>query len=128
MAAERAPWACIGTGALMLLAGLIGGILIGSHHPLGVVIGWTLVLMVLGVGAIGAAGLGHLAGRSLARMAPDMPEYPAFVRGSAFLVTASMLPILGWFAFGPLTLLASLGAGLRAVTAPSGARQAAQIQ
>ncbi len=119
MEAERHPWSNIGTGVLVLVPGLFGAVLQTPPVPGVKLVGWMLILTVLGIGALGAAGLGHLAGRTLNRMAPDMQEYPAFVRGSAFLVTAAMLPILGWFAFGPLILLAALGAGARALAAPA---------
>lgn len=118
LVAESRPWKNIGIGALTLLPGFFGVLMLGAPFPGVKLIGWTLILTVLGIGAIGAAGLGHLAGKSLARMAPEMGEYPAFVRGCGFLVTASMLPLLGWFAFGPVTLLAALGSGARSLLIP----------
>jgi hypothetical protein len=116
---ERHGLLSIGTGLLTLIPGLIGLVLLSVQLPGVKLIGWTLILAVLAIGALGAAGLGHLAGRTLTRMSPDMAPYPAFVRGCAFLVAGSMLPLLGWFAFGPLALLAALGAGARALALPS---------
>jgi hypothetical protein len=106
----------IGLGLVLLIPGIAGFVMLSAGPPLLKVVGWVILLSILSVGAIGAAGLAYLASDTLRKMAPDLSEYPAFVRGSAFLVTASMLPILGWFVFGPLVLLASLGGGLRAVT------------
>jgi hypothetical protein len=114
-AAQSRPWGNIGLGLLVLLPGLIGVLMLQVPAPIIKLVGWTLILAVLGIGALGSAGLGHLAGRSLSRMAPQMGDYPAFARGCAFLVTASLMPILGWFAFGPLALLSGLGAGARSV-------------
>lgn len=117
-AARSRPFGNIGIGLLTLLPGLIGALMLRAPMPGVKLVGWTLILAVLGIGAIGAAGLGHLAGKSLARMSPGIDEYPAFVRGCAFLVTASLMPLLGWFAFGPLALLSGLGAGVRSLLVP----------
>ena len=107
-------WRNLLPGLGMLLIGLVGIPLLAGH-VFGKALGWSLILLALGVGAVGAAGLSHLAASRLKQMAPEMGEYPAFVRGAGFLVTASMLPIQGWFAFAPAVLLMSLGCGARAV-------------
>jgi hypothetical protein len=114
--AQNSPWENLLKGILVLIPGIIGVIMLGAAGP-GKLLGSILVLAVLSIGAIGTAGLGHLAGRSMHRMSEGMPEYPAFVRGCAFLVTASMLPILGWLVFAPVVLLIGLGSGARAIMA-----------
>jgi hypothetical protein len=117
-AAQNSPWKNFGLGIAVLIPGLLGVPMLGAA-PAVKLVGWLLILSVLSIGAIGAAGVGHLAGKSLTRMSGDMPEYPAFVRGCAFIVTASMLPVLGWFVFGPAALLVALGSGAKALAAHS---------
>jgi len=119
VAAELSPGKNMLFGLAVLIPGFLGVAALGVPNPVVKLVGWLLILGVLGVGAVGTAGLGHLAGRRLAEMWPEVGEYPAFVRGCAFLVTASMLPALGWFAFGPALLLIGLGAGSKALLAPS---------
>jgi hypothetical protein len=111
--AEKGFWRNLPLGLLVLLVGLVGVVLLGGHLP-AKMLGWLLISGVLGVGAVGAAGLSHLASTRLKRMAPEMGEYPAFVRGAGFIVTASMLPVLGWFLFAPAVLLTSFACGARA--------------
>ena len=117
LSAAQSPWKNMLLGVVVLIPGLVGVPLLGGM-PLAKLLGWVLILSVLSIGALGAAGLGHLAGKSLSRMSPEVAEYPAFVRGCAFIVTASMLPVLGWFAFGPAALLIALGSGARAIALP----------
>ncbi|HWD39105.1 MAG TPA: hypothetical protein VG944_09680 [Fimbriimonas sp.] len=114
-AAEEGVWKSAAIGAAFLLVGTIGFIMAVQPLPMIRLVGWVVTLAVLSCGALGAAGLGHVAGNAIRRMSPDMPEYPAFVRGSAFLVTASMLPVFGWLAFGPAVLIVSIGCGVRAL-------------
>lgn len=87
-----------------------------SANPLPLMKGLGLILLMwlLGVAVLGAAGVAQVAGRRIQALG-DMQPYPALVRGAAFIVGGTMLPFLGWFAFGPLLLAASLGAGWKAV-------------
>jgi hypothetical protein len=102
-------------GILMLLPALFGAGLLGQPAPLIKLLGGGILLGCLSLVAIGMAGLSYLAADQIRKMDPTLGEYPTFLRGSAFLVTASMLPILGWFVFAPLVILASLGGGVKAV-------------
>jgi hypothetical protein len=116
IASETSIRTNLAVGIFMLLPSLVGLIFLGNPHPVLKGIGAVILLVNLSLVAIGAAGLGYIAGDQISKMDPSIGEYPAFLRGSGFLVTASMLPILGWFVFGPIIILASLGGGLRAVT------------
>jgi hypothetical protein len=110
----------IALGAVVLLPGLTSLPMLGSGLPMVKLLGAIILLSLLSLVAIGASGLGRLAGEAILGMDSRLGEYPAFIRGSAFLVAASMLPILGWFVFGPCVILASLGSGIRAMTARAG--------
>jgi len=109
---DRGFWRNLPLGLLMLLIGAIGVALIAA--PVGKLLGWAIVLGVLGIGAVGMAGISHFVAARLKQMAPDLGDYPATVRAAAFLVTASMLPVLGWFLFAPALLLTAFSAGARA--------------
>ena len=61
------------------------------------------------------AGIAFHASDRLVTMAPDMNPYAAFTRGAGFLIIGCIVPVVGWFAFGPLLYLAAIGAGTKAV-------------
>jgi hypothetical protein len=100
---------------ILLTVGLAGAVMLANPAPPVKLAGWLAVLFLLGVAAIGTSGISREAGRRIQAMDPGMAAYPAFVRGSAYVVGATILPILGWFALAPLLLIASLGAGWKAV-------------
>jgi len=121
------PLTCIGRGAaIFLTAGLFGAILVGAgHNPLVKLFGWTILMALFLVAALGLAGIAMSAGERLRRLAPEMNAYAAFARGAAFLTLGCVLPLVGWFAFGPLLFIAAIGAGSKA--AFSRARQIAEV-
>ena len=117
--AEETPGRTILSGiALLLTVGLVGVVMLGNPLPLMKLLGWTLTLGLLGIAAIGTAGIGQAAGSRIRVLAPEMPAYPAMVRGAAYVIGVTLLPLLGWFLFAPILLLASLGAGWKAVRTP----------
>lgn len=101
---------------LVLVPGILSFVMIVQPNPLGKFLGWMVLLALLAVGAVGAAGVSRSAGRKIQLMQEDVSDYAAFSRGAAFLVTGSMLPALGWFFFGPMVLIASLGCGWAALS------------
>ncbi|AIE84904.1 hypothetical protein [Fimbriimonas ginsengisoli] len=124
-AAERArraieePKRALWRGFSILLPGIILSIgLLGSPLPLAKGLGWLVTLAWLALGAIGASGLAQAAGRRIQDLDPTMSAYPAICRGAAYVVGASILPVLGWFGFGPLLFMAAIGAGWKAVVRP----------
>jgi len=111
------PWKCLGRGALVVFTvGLLGLVLISAvPNPLIKLVGWVMLLSVFAVAALGMAGIALNAGERLRRMAPEMNPYAAFSRGSAILIVACIVPIVGWLAFAPVLYLASIGAGVKAI-------------
>lgn len=102
----------------LLMTGVFGVLGVGAlSNPLpGVkLFGWILVLGVMALAAVGGAGLSILASDRVRNLDPSLTPYAGFVRASAYLVTGSMLPILGWFAFGPVALVCAVGAGTKAM-------------
>jgi len=113
------PLRCVGRGAVVFLTvGLLGAVVVGaSHIPLVKLLGWFLLMSLFLVAALGLSGIAMNAGERLQRLAPDLTPYAAYSRGAAFLIVGCMLPLVGWFAFGPLLLLAAIGAGSKAAFA-----------
>jgi hypothetical protein len=73
---------------------------------------WLMV--IFGVTCVGAAGLSTLIASRLRAMG-DMNDYGATCRAATIVVTAGLLPLVGWFAVIPMVLSVSLGAGLAAI-------------
>ena len=103
-------------GLVPLLALVVGLVMLSAPVPGLKLLGWVVVLGVMALGALGLAGLSHVAGRRLTALQPEMGEYPAFLRGAGFLVSASLFPVLGWFLFAPVAFIVALGAGLSGVS------------
>ena len=109
------PGKCVGRGALILVTfGVLGAVLISVPSPPVKLLGWAVVLMILSVAALGLAGAARMAGARMQSMAPEMNHYAAFCRGAAFMIVGCVLPLVGWFAFGPVLFLAAIGAGSKA--------------
>ena len=114
--AVAAPRAAVLRGlALVLVPGVLGVILVANGNPLAKLIGWFDLIGLLAMAAVGLSGIAQTAGRRIQDLDPTLAAYPAMARGAAFVVGATLLPILGWLGFGPLLLLGSLGAGWTAV-------------
>jgi len=110
------PGACIGIGAaVVLLLGGLGIALLSAPAPLLKLVGWIVILCVLSTASVGLAGASRIVAGRMLSMAPEMNEYAALCRSAAFIIVGCILPIVGWFAFGPILFFAATGSGLRAV-------------
>jgi len=116
-AAREPAKVLVGGFLLTITLGTAGVIMLAAPLPLVKFGGWVVILALLACASVGLSGIAQSAGRRIQDLDPTMAAYPAMVRGAAYVVGATILPILGWFAFGPLLLLASIGAGSRALTA-----------
>ena len=92
----------------------------GLPAPPAKLLGLLVLLALLALAALGLAGLSRLVGRRIALLAPEMDEYPAFLRGAGFLVAACLFPVLGWFLFAPATFVVALGVGVSALVRRAG--------
>jgi hypothetical protein len=124
-AAEKArrsleePKRTIGRGlAVALTLGTLAIAMSATPAPLVKGLGLILLFWLFALSILGTAGVSAAVGRRIQDLDPGMAAYPATVRGAAFVVGGTLLPFLGWFAFGPVLFLASLGAGWKAVVAP----------
>lgn len=115
-ALEARPLRVLGGGtAVAATAGGIGLILLNQPNGLLKFVGWVLLLGLLAVAALGGGGLALVVRGRLLRMEPHLSPLGALGRGSALLVVAGFVPLLGWFGVAPLATLAALGAGLQAL-------------
>lgn len=103
-------------GLVPLLALFLGIVLLSIPNGGTKLVGWLVLLGVMALAALGLAGLSHVAGRRLRDLQPEMGEYPAFLRGAGFLVSACLFPLLGWFLFAPVAFIVALGAGWSGVS------------
>lgn len=103
-------------GLFPLALGFSSLILFNLPIPGAKLLGMALLLAVLALAALGLAGLSRVVGRRIARLSPEMGEYPAFLRGAGFLVAACLFPVLGWFLFAPVAFVVALGAGWAAIS------------
>ena len=78
-------------------------------------IGTCLSAWCLSTASVGLAGASRIVAGRMLGMAPEMNQYAAFCRSSAFIIIGCIVPIVGWFAFGPILFFAATGAGVRAV-------------
>jgi multisubunit Na+/H+ antiporter MnhE subunit len=101
-----------------LTLGVLAFVMFAGPLPLFKGLGLLLLFWLFALSILGTAGVSAAVGRRIQDLDPGMAAYPATVRGAAFIVGGTLLPILGWFAFAPVLFVASLGAGWKAVVAP----------
>lgn len=112
----RKPWASFFLGlAIWVTVGLIGFGMIANPLPVAKLMGWTVVMTLLSVAAVGMAGLAMHASERLRSLAPEMTPYTALAKSAGVIVVAGLVPILGWFLIVPFVVFASTGAGLMAL-------------
>jgi hypothetical protein len=110
------PWKCIGSGALVVLTiGVLGVVLVALPNPVTKLLGWIVLLAIFSVASLGMAGLALNAGERMQKLAPDTNHYAAFSKGAMILIAGCIFPIVGWLGFAPALLLASIGAGVKAI-------------
>lgn len=108
---EATPWKALWLGLGVALAFAVP-ILVLVALPIGPAkfLGWSLLAGALAVSGIGAAGLAAHMGAALAQRSSGLSPSAAFLRGALALELAAVFPLLGWFLFVPLAVLACLGA------------------
>jgi hypothetical protein len=113
---ETAPWLSFITGVLTYGIGIaLVLVFLNLHNPLSTLIGWMVAIGMLALSVVGGSGLSLLAGKRIQQMDRRRSQYRALERGALLLVVGSLLPVFGWFAFAPLVINFSLGAGALSV-------------
>jgi hypothetical protein len=110
------PWAAFFAGlAMWATIGLFGFILLSIPLPIGKLMGWTVIMGLLSIASIGAAGLASLASHRLLELAPEITPYASLSKSAAVIVVSGLVPLLGWFLIVPVLTFVSTGAGLQAL-------------
>lgn len=107
---EKTPWQCFWFGGVITAAAVIP-IVILLVLPFGAAkfLGWAMILGLLSVSSLGAAGIAAKMGARLAEQSTANPA-AAFLRGAIALELAVFFPIIGWLLVFPLTIVTALGA------------------
>ncbi len=109
---QSTPWRtlCIGA-AVMTISAFPTSILLALPFSLSKLLGVLLILIILGVASLGAAGLA--AGMARRWRSTDHQAEQAshdFVKAAVALELAAAFPLIGWFLVIPLTIITALGA------------------
>jgi len=110
------PFGCIAAGAaLALVFGWLSIALL--NHPAGPIklVGWAVLSPLLLSATVGAAGLIQLIAERLTAASGPVSPLGALLRAAVLTEFASLFPVIGWFLFGPIATLASLGGGVMAL-------------
>ena len=112
----------LGTGlALVLGAGIAGVVLINIPNGLFQFVGWIFLIGLLLCACLGASGLALVASIRIQERDKRVRPLAALRVGAGLLVCAGFLPVVGWVVIFPVSLAASVGAGIAAL---SGLRRA----
>jgi hypothetical protein len=115
---EHRAWAMFFVGLLAMgLVAFVGAVMFNVPNPVVRTVGAVLYGLALGVSVFGSGGLFRLIGRRVRSTQGAPGDYQAIARGGFLVVAAELLPFFGWFLLFPFVLLASFGAGLRAMFA-----------
>ncbi len=121
---ETSPWVSLVLGgALLVLTGFISVVLLNLHFPLTTLLGWLLIIYMLGVMVIGGSGMALVMGGRMQKMDRRCSELRGLSRSAGLMVLSSLVPMFGWAVAGILWM-SSLGAGFQAVFV-SGRRRSA---
>jgi hypothetical protein len=108
---DETPWSCWWLGfALTFIAAVPTMILLSLPYGPAKFIGWTLVVLLLGLSCLGAAGLVAMMARQISRPSSNVITAGMFVRSAVTLELAAIFPVIGWFLVIPLATIISLGA------------------
>lgn len=98
-------------GALVALLARLGQQASGLLAAILVLLAIVLALALTTLMLLGLSALTSLAGE---RIGEGNTSFRRHLRGSLLLVLAGLTPYIGWFAFAPIMLITSLGAGIQA--------------
>lgn len=129
-AAASAQAAYEGSKQRLLIGALLGGgwfflsvVVLSRPNPVAKLLAWLMLGYAVWLASLGASGVASSLACAIRQHDPGMLSYAARSRAALVLCFATMLPVIGWFVFGPILLLVSLGAG---IASSSYRRQAAR--
>ncbi len=112
------PWRSLGIGfGLMATIGAVSIAMLYTPFPVVKLFGWVGIMTLLAVASLGASGLAQMIAGRIQRIESGVSGFGSLARGAGILVVAGLVPVFGWFVFGPLVLLVSIGVGVQALFA-----------
>jgi hypothetical protein len=114
---ERKPAASFFIGLLFTVLSLVlATTLLGEGRPGGVqLLGWVLLSPMLISAVVGGAAFARMLGGRIQAQSSREVGLTALVGGAACTALSGWVPLVGWFAFFPLTGLIGMGAGLMGI-------------
>lgn len=106
----RTPGKCFGLGVLVTILLTIPTTILFLIPGPGQLMSFVAILAIMGIAAIGAAGIAATMGERLTQRTGSVSPFAAFVRGAIALELAAAFPFLGWFIVIPVAIIISLGA------------------
>jgi hypothetical protein len=112
------PRKCFSLGlAAAALAGIPAGIFFALPSQFTQVLGWILLILVLGIASLGAAGIAaEIGNRINQKNSGYFQSWAAFLRGAVVWELAAAFPVVGWLLVIPLGTILALGAAAFAIT------------
>ena len=108
------PWKCFFRGLGMAVILVLGLVTINAGLPIIKLVGFTVLMFVGAVIAVGSAGMAQTIGRR-GDSESAVPTFAMLTRGSLVYSLALGFPFVGWFVFSPLALVTAAGAGIMAL-------------
>jgi hypothetical protein len=104
-------------GALVAVPGLTlgGALLTQAANPAAKLLGGGIVSLVVLLAFLGSAGLADRIGAGLPAAGDDAYRWRRVLRGGTVLSFTFLLPVVGWFAVLPGTLLSGIGVAIGAL-------------
>ncbi len=116
-ALTASPGKQVGIGVLVAaVVGLLSVSLMTAGGPVSAV-GFAVLAAALALAVLGSSGLALVVAARLREMDARYSPLSSVAGGAALAVAAGLLPLVGWFFIMPVSLFASLGAGVAALTA-----------
>jgi len=110
------PWRSLFIGlASMLTVGAFSIVLLYQPFPLVKFVGWIGVMTLVAIASLGASGIAQMIAGRIQKIETGISGFGALSRGAGILVVSGLVPVFGWFVFGPLALLISIGVGAQAL-------------
>src|SRR5690242_15466631 len=113
---EQSPWKCFWIGlAVWAPLSFVAILLLQAPPAPAKIAGWALLSYLLALSAIGGGGFALMLAQRVGKMDTGLSRFTSLARAAALLVLISLVPLFGWFAYTPVVILMSLGAGVQAI-------------
>jgi hypothetical protein len=113
---QYAPGRSFFLGAVMLfIFGLISLVFLSAPLPAAKLLGYSGLLLVFSLAALGGSGLVLLVADRLLQYDTKLRPYVAMSRAALLIVSAGLVPLLGLFVIFPAVLAIGIGAAAQAI-------------